>query len=57
MYVVGVCDANLVDYPLPAGVTRDQLADVVSQYLKENPKRLANPASMLVIRAVEKAFP
>ena len=57
MYVVGVCDASFVDYPLPAGVTRDQLADVVSQYLKENPKKWGNPAFLLVIRAVEKAFP
>ncbi len=57
MYVVGVCDANLVDYPIPGGVTRDQLAGVVSQYLKENPKRWANPASMLVTEALKKAFP
>ena len=57
MYVVGVYDASFVDYPLPAGVTRDQLAEVVSKYLKENPKKLGNPAFLLVIRAVEKAFP
>ena len=57
MYVVGICDASFVDYPMPGGVTRDQLAEVVSKYLKQNPKKWGNPAFLLVIRALEKAFP
>ena len=57
MYVVGVCDASFYDYPMPGGVTRDQLAEVVSKYLKENPEKWGNPAFILVINALEKAFP
>jgi hypothetical protein len=57
VYVVGVFDASFFDQPMPGGVTRDKLAEVVSKYLKENPKKLGNPAFLLVIRAVEKAFP
>ena len=57
MYVVGVCDASFVEYPMPGGVTRDQLAEVVSKYLKENPKRWSNPAFILVTDALIEAFP
>jgi hypothetical protein len=57
VYVVGVFDASFFDQPMPGGVTRDQLAEVVSKYLKENPKRWGNPASTLVIDALTKAFP
>ena len=57
VYVVGVFDASFFDQPMPGGVTRDKLAEVVSKYLKENPKRWGNPASTLVIDALTKAFP
>ena len=57
MYVVGICDASFVEYPMPGGVTRDQLAEVVSKYLKENPERWGNPATFLVDKALRKAFP
>jgi hypothetical protein len=57
MYVVGVCDSSFVEYSMPVGITRDQLAEVVSKYLKENPERWSNPATFLVDKALRKAFP
>jgi hypothetical protein len=44
-------------YCLPSGVDLDQLRKVVRQYLDNNPARLHLPSEILVISALEQAFP
>jgi hypothetical protein len=56
-FVDGVHDATHSKYSLHRGVTVGQLCAVVSKYLKEHPERWSEPASLLVIDALEKAFP
>jgi len=56
-YVTGVREASAFLFDIPSGVTAGQLAHVVAKYLKEHPKRWAEPALVLVIDAIREAFP
>jgi hypothetical protein len=69
-YVTGVADARegekvsvspagraALPFCFPEGVTRGQVADVVLQYLEDNPKFRHLPASELVVGALFVAFP
>jgi hypothetical protein len=44
-------------YCLPPGVDLDQLRKVVRQYLENNPAKLHLPSEILVMSALEQAFP
>ena len=64
-YIAGVNDnqmshvasGKLRSYCLPQGVQFDQLAKVVRKYLEDNPAKLHLPGGILVISALEQAFP
>ena len=56
-YVMGVHDSSWYDYSVPEGVTVNQLAAVVSKYLKEHPERWSSSAYYLVKDALQRAFP
>ena len=45
------------NYCLPPTTTLGQLVSVVSGYIEDNPSALAGRAELLVITAVQKAFP
>ena len=45
------------NYCLPPTTTLGQLVSVVSKYVEDNPSALAGRAELLVITAVQKAFP
>ncbi len=53
-YVLGVFDA--MEFDLPDGVTRGQVAAVVSKYLKEHPELWNRPAYKLVQQAIIEGF-
>ncbi len=57
-YVQGIYDSTsgLVFDPF-AEVTVAQVCAVVAKYLKENPEKWNQPAHLLVIEALKKAFP
>jgi hypothetical protein len=55
-YITGVCDGSGIVDSLQ-GVPNNQLCAVVSKFLKEHPERWSEPASLLVIDAIRKAFP
>jgi hypothetical protein len=56
-YIGGVAD-SLAKLICPrSDVTRGQMIDVVSRYLKENPEELELDADLIVAKALVKAFP
>lgn len=56
-YVQGAAEATVSDYPVPSGVTPDRLCQIVADYLKNNPKKLDEPAAHLVRKALQGAYP
>ena len=56
-YVQGVADATASDYSLPDEVTTDQLCHIVAKFLEKHPERWNEPASSLVRKALQEAFP
>lgn len=58
MFIAGVHD-SLDDtlFCTPENVTTGQINSVVGKYLDENPELWASAASLLVIKALQKAFP
>jgi hypothetical protein len=59
-YVLAVSDTAehlLKFFVTPEGATRRQLCAVVSKFLKEHPERWSEPAFLLVINALQEAFP
>jgi len=56
-YITGVYDATEYLYNTPDKVTQRQLAAVVSKYLKNNPEKWNEPAALLVMNALQEAFP
>lgn len=57
-YLAGVAGSFLgVYYCPPVGVTLLDEAVVVARYLNENPDKLAQPAQMLVVKALGIAYP
>lgn len=41
----------------PAGIGRAEIREVVLKYLRDNPGRLGDPASLLVLNGLFEAFP
>jgi len=56
-YVVGVYEAMRDFLNAPENVTVAQVCSIVGKHLKENPEKWNQPASALVIKALQKAFP
>jgi hypothetical protein len=56
-YVVGVYEAMRDFFNAPENVTVAQVCSIVEKYLKENPEKWTLPASVLVMEALQKAFP
>jgi hypothetical protein len=58
-YVDGIADAAVgLGYACyPAGVARAEIRQVVVKYLRDNPGRLGDPASLLVLNGLFEAFP
>jgi hypothetical protein len=57
VYILGVCDATRLLYNIPEKATIGQIAAIVSKYLKDHPEKWGEPASDLVIKALQEAFP
>jgi hypothetical protein len=53
-FVLGVCDGIL---KLPSGVTIEQRMKAVGNYLDAHPERLHEAAVLLVVEALNEAFP
>jgi len=56
-YVAGVSDAKRAFFGSPENVTVGQTCSIVAKYLKEHPEKWNQPADILVIEALQKAFP
>ncbi|WP_143524249.1 Rap1a/Tai family immunity protein [Pseudomonas sp. 382] len=57
-YTAGVAEATVgVLFCPPPEVTNGQNAAIVAKWLRQNPERWAEPASNLVITALQKAYP
>lgn len=58
-YVDGIADAAFgLGYACyPTGVTRAEIRAVVTKYLRDNPARLGDPASLLVLNGLFESFP
>ncbi len=57
-YVAGVCDVcNLWLFTTPEGTTQGQVCAVVGKWLEDHPGRWHEPAMVLVIQALQAAFP
>jgi hypothetical protein len=56
-YVAGVYEAMRAFFVAPENVTVAQVCSIVGKYLKENPEKWTLPASVLVMEALQKAFP
>jgi len=56
-FVIGVHDATAYNYNTPSQITVGQIWAVVAKYLKDNPEKWSQPASLLVMEALRKAFP
>lgn len=57
-YITGVADAvkNIVAC-IPSGVIYEQIWRVVIKYLQNHPEELHLPPDVLIVKALEKAFP
>jgi hypothetical protein len=58
-YVDGITDAAVgLGYACyPTGVARAEIREVVMKYLRDNPGRLGDPASLLVLNGLFEAYP
>jgi hypothetical protein len=63
-YVLGVVDSLItingkteMTYCIPANADNDQLVRIAAKYLNDNPAKLIDPASLLVIMSLIDAFP
>jgi len=56
-YVTGVFDATEFLYDYPDGLTKDQVAAIVGKYLDANPEEWSKGGPVLVIKALQEAFP
>jgi hypothetical protein len=56
-YVTGVYDASDDFYPYPGKPTIKEICSLVAKYLKDNPGKWGRPADLLIIEALQKAFP
>ena len=56
-YVVGVADNNAMSICMPPGVSQGQIRDIVKKYLNDNPAQLHRDADVLVLNALQQAFP
>ena len=57
-YVIGVYDAlDGLSFCSPGGVNQGQIRDIVFNYLRDNPQIRQKDAYILVIQALNKAFP
>jgi hypothetical protein len=59
-YVIGVADSRAYEYCAPSGqsgVTQGQLRDIAVKYLNNNPEMLHRDADVLVMNALQNAFP
>jgi len=57
-YVIGVYDAlNGLSFCSPGGVNQGQIRDIVFNYLRDNPQIRQKDAYILVVQALNKAFP
>jgi hypothetical protein len=57
VYILGVYDATRLLYNIPENTTIGQIGAVVSKYLKDHPEKWGEPASDLIIKALQEAFP
>ncbi len=59
-YIIGVADSISVFICAPGGsggVTQGQFTDIVKKYLNDNPAQLHKDADVLVLNALQQAFP
>lgn len=58
-YVDGIADAaaGLGYTCYPTGIARADIRDVVMKYLRGNPERLSDPASLLILNGLFEAYP
>lgn len=57
-YIIGVFDACVdIYFSTPGGIIKGQVHDIAIKFLKENPERRHEMASILLLEAFEKAFP
>jgi hypothetical protein len=59
-YIIGVADNNSYKICAPGGqggVTQGQFRDIVKKYLNDNPAQLHRDADILVLNALQQAFP
>lgn len=56
-YVQGVHDTSTPAHCSPAGLTGNQLMDLVAAHLRANPATRHYSADLLVIEALQKAYP
>ena len=56
-YIIGAADANASSICTPSRVTKGQVFDIVKKYLNDNPAQLHKDADVLVLNALQQAFP
>jgi hypothetical protein len=56
-YVTGIADAHAMSICTPKEVTQGQNMNIVKKYLNDNPAQLHRDADVLVLTALQQAFP
>ena len=56
-YVLGVREETLSKLCIPEGVIHGQSLDVIKKYLNDHPEELHLPASALILKAIQAAWP
>jgi len=56
-YIIGIFDAYSGILAVPENVIREQVYDIAIKFIKENPERRHEKASVLLLEAFKKAFP
>jgi hypothetical protein len=56
-FVGGVSDVLLKEYRTPSNLAQGQVFSIVVKHIKEHPERWTEPAYILVMDALKKAFP
>jgi hypothetical protein len=56
-YILGIYDGTRYTYSMPESATKGQVLAVVTKYLKNHPEKWTEPAAVLVIEALQEAFP
>ena len=55
-FVLGVHDSVAATLCIPSNVNARQVTSIVARYFNENPSEWSDPASLLVLKALQKAF-